>query len=89
MLTYLNSPVPNLSRALNRSTEDAFTQASLDLKRIYSQISARRKPVYNCVYCLKLKSRHRYLLAGIWEYFTLGQGLPCINESSVLLFSGR
>ena len=74
MLTYLNSPVPNLSRALNRSTEDAFTQVSLDLKRIYSQISARRKPVYNCVYCFKLRFRHL---------------LACINEFSVLLLSGR
>ena len=45
--------------------------------------------MYNCVYCLKLKFRHRYLLADICEDFTLGGDLPCINESSVLLFSGR
>ena len=45
--------------------------------------------MYNCVYCRKLKLRHRYPLADIWEDFTLGGGLPCINESSVLLFSGR
>ena len=28
-------------------------------------------------------------LVGICEYFSLGRGLPCTNESLALLFSGR
>ena len=49
-------------------------RASLHLKWIYSQIPVRRRRLYNCVYCFKLKFRH--LLAGICEYFTLGRGYP-------------
>ena len=43
--------------------------------------------MYNWVYCFKLKFKH--LLAGIYEYFTLGRVESCVNESSVFLFSIR
>ena len=38
---------------------------------IYSQIPVRRRPVFNSVYCFKIKFRH--LATSFWEYFTLGE----------------
>ena len=54
---------------------------SLDLRQIHSQIPVRRRPV-------SIVFTPSHLLTGICEYFTLGRGWPCLNESSVLLFNG-
>ena len=81
-----HSPQP-----LNRGIEDSYIQSLLRLKprKKYSLISVWRRPVYNSVYCFKLKFRH--LLAGICEDFTLHvrRGKPCRNESLALLFCGN
>ena len=62
---------------LNRSTEDSFIQFQLRPKVKYSQIPEK-------VPGFEFKTIHSCSI------FTLGRGpVPCINESSVLLFSGR
>ena len=72
---------------LNRSTEDSFIQFQLRPKIKYSQIPEN-------VPGFEFKTIHSYTQVFFWSelvsIFTLGRGLVhCINESSVLLFSGR
>ena len=66
-----NRPVETLLRKLKTTVEFRIRRGRwIEAKKTLSyRVSLRRRPVYNCVYCLKFKFRH--LLAGICEYFTL------------------
>ena len=68
-----NRPVETLLRKLKTTVLVEFRIRRgrwIEAKKTLSyRVSLRRRPVYNCVYCLKFKFRH--LLAGICEYFTL------------------
>ena len=67
-----NRPVETLLRKLKTTVESRIRRSRcIEAKKTLSyRVSLRRRPVDNCVYCLKFKFRH--LLAGICEYFTLG-----------------
>ena len=67
-----NRPVETLLRKLKTTVEFRIRRGRcIEAKKTLSyRVSLRRRPVDNCVYCLKFKFRH--LLAGICEYFTLG-----------------
>ena len=64
-----------------------FLQGQRPSEEIYSQIPARKRPVYHSVFCVY--SNFKHLLAGISEYFTLCRGQPCINVSLTFVFSGN
>ena len=65
-----NRLVETLLRKLKTTVEFRIRRGRwIEAKKTLSyRVSLRRRPVYNCVYCLKFKFRH--LLAGICEYFT-------------------
>ena len=66
-----NRLVETLLRKLKTTVEFRIRRGRwIEAKKTLSyRVSLRRRPVDNCVYCLKFKFRH--LLAGICEYFTL------------------
>ena len=68
--TCINVPVSNSLWPLNKSTDNAFGQGWPQPKVKYSQIPARRWPVYSSVYCLIFKfvaPSRRYL----WNQYFL------------------
>ena len=83
----VNSPVSSSQRPPNRRTEDSFIQGQPRPKVKYSQNTGDKVPEFEFKTQKQLYTG--LVLTGVCEYINLRSRLTGINESSVLLFSGR